>query len=418
MRDPERQNRYGNNFAVSFPDFPSFTQRPKYITLVQKIGHHDVMEIYYNANSANYLTALNTGVAVEVTWSNDVTTGTFVGYVSDLRFPTVQVIERYLKITCVGASYPLKEKKSKIWKDVTASEVVSEIAESVGLLPIVTQSNVRYGQLSLSGHTLWEKLQELAKRSGYACQVYQTELHFHPIDTMINQFLTTMPVMSFLNADISPLSALEAPTLTFFEPVQGDFVEQDSKSRSYQVVNGIDPITGKVYKATASPNDVGAKLRANTKDPLFSSIDTQIVITDDLMAQNLANAKAQLSRLAIPAKGNGQGDPRIFPWATIEVRNTGATSDGFWIVTEAQHIVGLDGKYTVDFKCATDGTGLNQPSAMRPSTAGMVPTVDLSKAITTGVTNDSSYRLTNTSPMVNQTTTGYSVVPRRWVGVE
>jgi hypothetical protein len=417
MRDPERQNRYGNKFDVSFPDFPSFTQRPQNITIHQKMGNHDVLEIYYNMNSSNYLTSLTTGVAVEVTWSNDVTESTFLGYVADLRFPTVQVIEKFLKITCVGASYPLKDGKSKIWKNVTASEVASELAESVGLIPKVTPSSVRYGQLSLTGESMWEKLQELAQRTGYGCQVFNAELHFHPIDIMINQFLTTMPVMAFLNPEISPLNALESPTLTFFEPTQGDYIESNINARSTKILSGIDPITGKVHKVTSSPNAIGEKLRANTKDPLFSSVNTSVVITDDVMGQNLADAKAQLSRLSIPASGNGQGDPRIFPWATIEVRNTGNTSDGFWVITEATHSIGLDGKYTVDFKCATDGIGLNQPSATRPSVAGSVPTVDLSQAITTGATNASSYRLTNTAPMVNQTTTGYSVVPRRWVGV-
>ena len=415
MRDPERQNKYGNSHTVSFPDFPSFTARPQYFTLTQKMGHHDVVELYYSAQSSNMLTSLNTGVAVEVKWSNDVTNGVFIGYVSDIKAPSAFAIERYMKVVCVAASYPLKNRTSKVMRNVTASEFATQMAIDTGLKPIVTKSPVRYEQLSMSGHSTWEKLQEVALRSGYACHVYNAELHFHPIDEMINQFLTTMPVMSFSNSTLDPVSVFSSPTLEYFEPTQGDFIEHSKNTRSIKVLGGVDPYTGKIFSAKASPNSVGKQLRKNTKDALFSSVDTTTVVVGNNNAQNLADAKAHLSRLSMPARGHGQGDPRIFPWATIEVRGTGDNSDGFWIITEATHVVGLDGKYTVEFHCATDGIGSNQPSAVRPSSAGMVPVVDLSRAITSGVTQKTSYKLTSASTMVNQSTTGYNVVPRRWV---
>jgi phage protein D len=39
----------------------------------------------------------------------------------------------------LGASYPLKEKRQKIWKNATASEVVTEIAVFNKLKPVVTK---------------------------------------------------------------------------------------------------------------------------------------------------------------------------------------------------------------------------------------------------------------------------------------
>jgi phage protein D len=415
MRDPERQNKYANSFSVMFPDFPSFLQRPKYFTLIQKIGNHDVVELYYHAQSKNMLKALNTGVAVEIKWANDITGGVFIGYVSDIKSPSAHAIEKFMKVVCVAASYPLKDRTSKIMRNCTASEFATQVAIESGLKPVVTKSSVRYGQLSLSGHSKWEKLQEIAHRSGYACQVYNTELHFHPLDVMINKNLTTMPVMALSGSTIDPVSIFAAPTLEFFEPTQGDHIESNQYVRTTKVLGGVDPYSSKVYFSSSSPNAVGKNIRKATKDPLFSTIDTSVVVTDDTTAKNLGDAKAQLSRLSIPARGFGQGDPRIFPWATIEVRGTGENSDGFWVITEATHTVGLDGKYSVEFHCATDGTGVNQPSAVRPSSAGMVPVVDVSQAITSGGRQTYSYKLTSVSTMLNQTVTGYNVTPRRWV---
>lgn len=417
MRDPEIQNRYDNNFKVVFPDFPGFTQAPYSLTLTQSMGKHDVIEIFYSTINISYLKSLSTGVAVEITWANDKVSGTFVGYVSDLEYPTSSAIQKPLTITCLGASYPLKEKRQKIWKNATASEVATEIATFNKLKPVVTKSDIRFPQVSFSGHSQWQKLQELAKTIGFACQVIGVELHFHPIDVIIDKFLTTVPVMAFLDPHITPMNQFASQTLDHFETVQGDFGNFRGNTKATKVVGGVDPLTGKIYKSTSSPTSVGKNLRAKNKDPLFYDIDTSAVIIDGITSQNLANANAQLGRLSTPGYGFGQGDPRIAPWRTVEVRGTGEASDGFWIVSSAIHTLNADGKYKVEFNCVTDGSGSNKTSALRPSSAGTVPTVNLTQAITTGANVPTTYKLSNPAPMINQVSTGYNVVPRRWVAV-
>ena len=417
VRDPEIQSRYGNEFEVVFPDFPAFDQTPYSLTITQSMGKHDVIEIFYSAVNISYLKSLSTGVAVEITWSNDMVSGVFVGYVSDLDYPTSSAIQQPLTVTCLGASYPLKEQRQKIWKNATASEVATEIAVFNKLKPVVTKSDIRFPQISFSGQTQWEKIQELAKSIGFACQVIGVELHFHPVDVIVDKFLTTIPVMAHLNPNVTPMNQLYSQTLDHFETVQGDFGNFRGNTKAIKVVGGVDPLTGKVYKSTSSPTSVGKNIRAKNKDPLFYDIDTSTVIIDGLSSQSLANAKAQLARLSVPGYGFGQGDPRIAPWRTIEVRGTGEASDGFWIVSNAIHTLNADGKYKVEFNCVTDGTGSNKTSAMRPSAAGGVPTVNLTEAITTGTTTPTTYKLSNSAPMTNQSATGYNVVPRRWVAV-
>ena len=76
---------------------------------------------------------------------------------------------------------------------------------------------------------------------------------------------------------------------------------------------------------------------------MFSNNQTTTVINSNAMAKSLSEAASHLGRFTIPAKGIGQGDPRIAPWRTIEVRGTGETSDGFWIIKKTEH-----------FACACD----------------------------------------------------------------
>ena len=178
--------------------------------------------------------------------------------------------------------------------------------------------------------------------------------------------MTSIPVMLFKDPMMHPMSSFNAPTLDIFEPVVGDHNEFVDYIRKLNVVSGVDPLTAKSYTNTASSNKVGKSLRTDTKDPLFNSIETNTVVASSVMAKSLSEGRSQLGRFTITAKGLGQGDPRIAPWRTIEVRGTGNVTDGFWVVKKAEHFIHTDGRYQVDFECVTDGTGSNKPNSFRP----------------------------------------------------
>jgi len=416
VHDPERQGKFANSYTVNFPDYPSFNTQPKKLTLIQHINNHDVMILKFQYFNSLIASSFKTGTPVEISWSNDKSTKRFIGYVSHIQYPTTQILDKYIEIVCVGGSYPLKEEASKIWVNTSASQVAIEIAKTLHLKPLVTSSNVKFSQISMAGHTYWEKLVELANRIGYGVQVLGAELHFHPIDKMIDQFMTTIPVLAFLDPYTNSNAAFSVQTLDFFESKLGDFVEKHSNNRTNKIVSGVDPITGRVYKSNSSPHLIGSKLRQTVKAPLFNKVEAGVVANSESIVKALSEGKAHLSRLSIPGKGASQGDPRISPWGTIELRNTGTHSDGFWIVTSTKHEMHIDGRYMVEFSCATDGVGSNQPSVTRPGTAGTVPAVNLGSG-TTGTNANHSYTLSGATTIIDQTNTGFNVTPRRWVGI-
>lgn len=416
MFDPERQNIFGNTFKVEYPDFPSMDRMPRYIIMHQSMGKHDVVELYYQNVSPLIIKGLQTGVPIRITWANDKVKKEWYGYTNFSKPKIAQQLERYVKVTCIGSSYVLKETESKIWTNRTASEIAEEIAKKFKLKPVVTQSKIRYGQLSMAGHSYWEKLQELAHRIGYVVHVHGTELHFHPIDKMIDQFMTSVPVLAFLDPFTNPQSHFSAQTLSSFESTIGDYVEKEYLNRSEKIVSGVDPLTGKPYQHKSSPKEVGKNLRKSTKDPLFSKVETGIVSLSQNMTTEFADAMSQLSRLSIPAKGSGQGDPRISPWSTIEVRGTGETTDGFWIVKSATHTIHYDGRYQVEFDVLTDGTGRSVSSATRPSNSGSTATVNVQDRLSRAQTKPTSTKLSSATTMISQSQTGFKTLPRRWRG--
>ena len=411
------QNRTGSKYKVTFPNFPSFNTTPKSVKIYQATGQQDVVEITYPRFSNFLLKSLKTGVPVLITWSNDKVSETFYGYVYDGATSINQGLNRPVVIRCIGASLALKEGGNKIWKSKTAPDIVTDIANSLKLKPFVTPHKMIFPQQSLVGHTRWEKVQELAGRLGYVCQMKGTELHFHPIDKMIDRFMTTIPVMSFTHLYGNAYSEVLSQTLDRFKPRIGDYSDNRMYSRRVKSVSGIDPITGKTYKVTSSPNDVGKKLREETRDPIFEEALPGVVTTSQAMAQTIVDAHAQLARFSMYAEGSGQGDPRIAPYRTIEVRGTGETTDGFWVVKEAAHTLTFGGGYQVDFVCMIDGIGNTKTSATRPSTAGSVPVRNLQQELATGgPSTPTSSKLNAPSPMITANAGGYKVTPTRWVG--
>lgn len=412
MRDPERQFKFESSFTVSFPDFPSFDMPAKAVVVQQEVGKHDIAIITFSRLSSFLIKAANTGVPVVVTWKNGVAKGSFHGYVSHLTTPVAHQVDTSIKITCIGASYPLKEHGSKIWVNKTADQIVTDIAKKFRLTPKVTPSPIRWGQQSLAGHSYWEKIAELAHNVGYTFQVIGTELHFHPLDVMLDRNMSSIPVLSFSDMSTPREGSAPSPTLDRFDVLIGDYFDGEKNTRTTKHVNGVDPVTAKRYTASNSPNKVGKSLRKNPKSPLFNSVETRDVVGSPKMAKSIAEARAQLSRLTLPATGSGQGDPRIAPYRTIEVRNVGERTDGFYVVSKVTHTLLGSGRYGVEFSCKRDADGANKPSASRPSTAKAVPTRETSDTASAGRKEP---RLSAPVAMTTQSSGGFTTTPRRWV---
>jgi hypothetical protein len=411
------QSRTGSRFKVTFPNFPSWDVTPQNVKIYQETGKQDIVELTYPRFSEFYLKSLKTGVPVQINWSNDKVSETFYGYVYDATSTVRQSLARPIIVRCIGASLSLKEGGNKIWKNKTAPDIVTEIAKSLKLKPVVSTHKMIFSQQSLAGHTRWEKIQELASRLGYVAHMNKTELHFHPIDKMIDKFMTTIPVMSFNNAYGNPYSEVLSQTLDVFKPRVGDFSDNRTFTRKEKILSGIDPVTGKSYTVNSSPNIVGKGLRKDTRDPIFKETLPYAITASQAMAQVIVDAHAQLSRFSIYAEGSGQGDPRIAPYRTIEVSGTGDSTDGFWVIKKAMHFLTFDGRYQVEFTCMTDGTGKNKASATRPSQAGLVPTRNVQQElITGGPSSPTSSKLSAPAPLITANAGGFKVTPTRWVG--
>jgi phage protein D len=411
------QNRQGSSFSVTYPDFPSFSLLPLNLRIYQEAGKQDVVDITYTQFTPFYTKSFKTGVPVKIVWNNGTESNTLYGYVYNVAPKTQQTMQRTTVIRVIGASLALKESATKIWTNMSASDIVTDIAKQFKLKPVVTADVTKFAQQSMIGHTYWEKIQELAERVGYVAQMLGTELHFHQMDTMIDMFATTIPVLSFNDPYSNPWASVKAQTLDSFTPRIGDYTDLAQHNRSTKVVTGVHPVTGKTYKVTSSPNAVGKALRTSTKDPLFNEVMPTTITDSVVAAQKRVDAQAQLSRFNIMAKGAGQGDPRLSPYRTVEINGTGDTTDGYWIIKKIEHFITADGRYQIEFSCMTDGTGKSKGSSTRSVNASTIPVRNIPYEMSTGITSEKTVStLSSPTAMISQTNTGFNVTLRRWVG--
>ena len=412
------QNRFATKFDVSFPNFPSFNFAPRSVRLIQEKGKHDIVEISYNAFSNFYYNALKTGVPIQITWSNENSKGEFLGYVYSVTQTTQSTLSRNVIIKGIGTGFPLKESVNKVWVNKSAPDIVTEIANKLKLVPVVTPSKQIFPQQSGTGQTYWEKILELAEYVGYVAQIVGTELHFHPIDKMLDRFIKSVPILSFEEPEFNWGATYEGQTLERFKPTIGDHVEwYGSPFRKTKSVSGIDPVTGKIYTKEASPKSVGKNTRKNVNEVLFSESHPTRVASSKEAAQEIANALAQLARFSIPAEGSAQGDARIAPYRTVDINGTGSTTDANWIITKANHFMTFDGRYTVDFQCVSDGCGGYSNPLLKPLN-GVGIRNEVFELSTSTTSRPTSSKLSTPQPAIKKTESGFVNNPSKWVGVK
>ena len=412
------QNRYGANFKVIFPDFPTFKLAPQWFRLTQTQGKQDVIEIFYGSFDNHFQKALKTGVLFKVQWDTKYAKNEWVGYVYNGDSISQATLKRNATLRGVGASFPLKEGGNQIWKNKTAPEIVQDICKQYKLKTVVDKSNVRFGMQSLVGITKWEKIQELANRIGFQVYVNGTTLYFQRIDKLIDQFMSVIPVFSYNDGTISSEVVLDAQTLDHFTAKIGDLSETGNYVKKDKIIHGINPVTGKSHSHTAKPTKVGKNVRTNVVESLFKEVSTTVVAETKSMAKELSEGMAHLARFSMHGEGKGQGDPRISPYKTIELNGTGTETDGFWVVKSVEHFVTYDGRYTVNFTCMTDGLGKNKGGAFRKTQASIIGTRDVAYEMATGGKQaPSTPTLSARQPLVNQTRGGFNTSLSRWVGM-
>ena len=411
------KHRRSTKMSVEFPTVPSLTKAPRRADLYQKQNHHDVLILEYPVPSSLWASTIKTGLPVVFKWKQRDVYNEWVGYVSFISTNSKVGREKTMEVHCVSASYPLKQKINKVFKNKTIPQAVAELVKPYGFSFVGDSHSRKFDQLIVSGHSIWEWIQEQAKLIGFAVVVEGTTFYFRKIDNLIDTKSSSTPVLTYFNKDtIMGAQALDR-TLDSLQVLRGEHVEGMVVSRKNKIVNGVDPISGKMFNSKKTPGKSGKPLRLSVNDVLFDEYQTGQVVNSQTAAVSMAEGAATAARMTMPAKIVGQGDPRIRPFSPVYISGTGEHTDGYWIVKEVHHMFHKIGEYQIEAKIATDGIGRNQQTSMRKDPNSFVGTVDLNAAILSKKKSRAAKqgtRLEIKSPIIKQGNQGFNKTPARW----
>jgi len=415
--------RRGTATQVTFPTLPSLTAQPTSIDLFQKQYSHDVLILEFLSESTLWFETLKTGVPVQFSWRQDTLSKDWIGYVSSISKVNSPQRTNVMRVMCVGSTFPMKQRATRVFTDSTVPDAVSKIAQEFGFKVITDPHPQIFPQLAMTGNSYWEWISEQAKKIGYGIIVDGMTFVFRPIDKLIDMGFSNAPVLSLGNAGAPFNTQFLDRTLDEFKIIYGDNVESSNNFRTVKNVGGVDIASGNILLSSSSPDTTGDALRETVSSVLFEEFRTDQVINNQVSATETAKAAAQLSRFGIPATIKGQGDPRIRPFGTTYVAGTSATTDGFWIINEAKHQFHKIGDYMIELAVSTDGIGdavVQTPFRTRTDTGA--GTVNLEQSVQNGSSAALSFSLDSVqlqdyTPYPSESNQGYLTTPKRWKNV-
>jgi phage protein D len=306
-----------------------------------------------------------------------------------------------------------------VFRNVSVTDVARKIAKQFNLSFVGENSSRKFDQLTMTGQSYWQWLQEQAARIGYSLYVRNTTIYMRPMDKVINSGMSYAPTLS-LTPPLNPAgSGVSERTLDRFRILNGDLIEDGSTPNTVKITSGVNPLTGKAVSSSESPKRSGQKLRSKPNTALFRDYSSEVVHGSSF-SKKAAKDLAEAARFTIPAKISGQGDPRITPYNIVYVEGTGSDTDGYWLVKECKHIFLITAEYQFEATVVTDGIGSNVRTPFRASKPNRDGTINIEEQILRGLSQANNKpgrtKLVQKVPSTTETQQGFSQLGSLWSG--
>jgi len=257
------QSQY-STFNAVFPKTPDLIYDMGLVNaeLIQVAEEHDRLVLHFKGKPSDPAVIIAQGDPVKFTFSNSTEMYTFNGYVYSVDQKNTPVMNN-TDVVCIAASYYLKKTEQKIYKNVTADQVVKSIASKHGMSastqrhPRVRKSIVQAGQSD------WQLLRRLAKQTGFALRAENTTILFSTKNKIFQDKKNSAPYFFYVNSDdlgANTKGDRATGTILYFTP----YLAENSPELGVQVnrvITGINEKSGDVMKTTHLHKNVDTSSR-------------------------------------------------------------------------------------------------------------------------------------------------------------
>ena len=344
-----------NFVKIEFPDAPS-SQQPTFVYSVRYIQNrasHEMVEVMFRDWDIPYENIAPNSL-VKMTIYNPLKKKDFYGYVKRIKTEKSPG-KNFVKATLIGASYPMQQPRQKVYRNVTADQVVREIAKYHKFYCYTEPHPRVYQQLSQAGESDWQLMTRIAKQCGYELRTENTELYFVPTLWDYTKYRSEAPRFS-----MGSLGNIDGTSIYDFELVAGESTEYDDAKKSAVAVGGLDPKLKTPVIVTEQKRK--RKTRAKQKQEVFDAFDTLSVVPGVDIAKYEAEA-AEIRNNAFPYRAVATviGDPTLRPNMPVYLDGIGETYSGYWTILSLEHNVEEEElnrhKFTTTIYVGTDSLG-------------------------------------------------------------
>jgi len=288
----------------------------------------------------------------------------FNGYIHHVT-PHITPGTNWIEIHLIGASYHLKQASQQVYKNVTATDVVKQIAKRIGFAFNVVDHPRVYKQISQAGLTDLEMLHKLAKQCGYSLRLQNAEIHFQPVTKVYDEVKSVAKVFTRREQ-----SHPEGSTLYSFTPHIGESLDQDGEYKAAVGVAGVDSLTGQLIKKTNQTRPKTAKRQSEPE--YFDRFATNVVVNSQDIAKHESVSADERIRFPYTATAEVLGTADINPDAPVYLEGIGQEYGGYWTVLKTEHKVVATSytmyKYTTVLHLGTDSLGQDTGRPGAPAT--------------------------------------------------
>lgn len=230
---------------------------------------------------------------------------------------------------CLGTSYAMKSKKSRVWENKTISEIAIELAETYKFSVSVPKDDYRIERLVQQSQSDWAFLAYVTDLWGYRLLMDGTHIHIWDPYKALNHRVSYSALYTVRGLMGNP------------SPQPGQIIKFDGKigavspdgSRSYDTLHLLDK-QGKLL--SVFNEDLGEESGLGTQ--INSQFSNVLSINADTYEMGVKIVEASLrKKFPMTASVEVVGDPGITPGGIVNIKEYNAQFDGFWYVTSVKH---------------------------------------------------------------------------------
>jgi hypothetical protein len=267
------------------------------------------------------------------------------------------------RVYCMGASYLMKSKKSRVWENKTISEIAQQISNTYKFSVSVPNDSYRFPRLVQSSESDWAFLVDTAQKLGYSVLVENTHINIWDPYKAINQRRSYSALYTIRGLYGSP------------NPQPGLIIEFDGRIGAVTPYASKTPDTIHVLDKQSSVLSV-SNADSTDHSGLGTPVTTKFTNTYSVNADSFEMGKKLVDgelRRSFPfyAKVTVVGDPGITPGGIVNIKEYNAQFDGFWYVKSVNHEITQSSMVT-HLEIVKDSTGSSEDIPMS-TTAYIAP---------------------------------------------